>query len=79
MGIKSLRNSPLTILELVDPFAQEYARLNRNPPADAQHVEVLWRVLGVSGHMRTIVVEMAPSSNAADRALEVSRRLAFDP
>ncbi len=79
MGIKSLRNSSLTILELVDPFVQEYARFNRNPPADAQHVEVLWRVLGVSGHMLTIVVEMDPFWNAADRVLEVSRRFEVDP
>ena len=79
MGIKSLRNLLLTILELVDPFVQEYARLNRDPPADAQHIEVLWRVLGVSGHMLTIVVEMDPFWNAADRVLEVSRRFEFDP
>ena len=79
MGAKSLRNSSLTILELVDPFVQEYARFNRNPPADAQHVEVLWRVLGVSGHMLTIVVEMDPFWNAADRVLEVSRRFEVDP
>ena len=79
IGIKSLRNSSLTILELVDPFVQEHVRFTREPPENADHVEVLWRVLGVSGPMLTVVVDMDPFWNAADSVLEVSQRFQVDP
>ena len=32
IGIKSLRNSSVTMLELVDPFVQEHVRFTREPP-----------------------------------------------
>ena len=78
-AIKSLQNSSLVILELVDTFARAYARFVQPPQESDGEVWMLWRLLGVPDNMIKLVVRMNPHWNARNRTLELAVDQANDP